>query len=132
MTDDTSAGISRPRPVALVADDEPVIGATLVEILQEEGFDAIAVSDGESALFWAQLARPDFVITDVVMPKLNGIELAKRLQLLLPKTRLIVFSGQAGSPELLQKARAEGLVCEVLAKPIKPQELLARMGVARG
>ena len=63
--------------MVLAADDEPIIGATLVEILQEEGYDAICVSDGESALFWAQQTRPDYLVTDIVMPKLNGIELAK-------------------------------------------------------
>ncbi len=117
----------RPRPMVLVADDEPIIGATLVEILQEEGYDAICVSDGESALFWAQQTRPDYLVTDIVMPKLNGIELAKRIQVLLPETKLIVFSGQAGSSELIGRAQAEGLRCEVLSKPIKPEALLARM-----
>jgi CheY-like chemotaxis protein len=129
MTSHPQIRASRPRPVALVADDEPFIGATLVEILQEEGFDAVCVSDGESALFWAQKVQPDYVITDVVMPKLGGIELAKRLQVMLPETKLIVFSGQAGSAELLEKAQAEGLRCEVLAKPIRPETLLAKMGV---
>jgi DNA-binding response OmpR family regulator len=80
MTSHPQIRASRPRPVALVADDEPFVGATLVEILQEEGFDAVCVSDGESALFWAQKVQPDYVITDVVMPKLDGIELAKRFR----------------------------------------------------
>jgi DNA-binding response OmpR family regulator len=118
---------SRPRPIALIADDEPFIGATLVEMLQEEGFDAIAVSDGESAVFWAEKAKPDYVIADVVMPKLNGIEVAKRLQKSVPTAKLIVFSGQAGSAELIEKAQAEGLIFEVLAKPIRPEALLAKM-----
>ena len=118
-----------PAPSLWSPNDEPVIGATLVEILQEESFDAIAVSDGESALFWAKLTRPDYVIIDIVMPKLNGIEVAKQLQALYPEIKIIIFSGQAGSSELLQKARDEGLKCEVVWKPIRPGELLAKMGV---
>lgn len=119
----------RPRPIALVADDEPLIGATLVEILQDDGYDALCVSDGESAWFWAREIRPDFLISDVMMPRMSGIEVARLVLAEIPQTRVILFSGQAGSPELLEQARAEGLQCEVLFKPIKPDQLLAKMRV---
>jgi DNA-binding response OmpR family regulator len=119
----------RPRKLALIADDEPTIGATLVEILQTEGYDAICVSDGESALFWAKFARPDFVISDIVMPRLNGIELGKKVLTELPETRVILFSGHPGSEEILRKAVEEGWKFEVLPKPIRPDVLLSRMSV---
>jgi DNA-binding NtrC family response regulator len=124
---DKAASSNRPRPLALVADDEPYIGATLVEILQEEGFDALCVSDGESAFFWAKQAKPDYVISDIIMPRFNGIDLAKKILAVLPKTRIILFSGHPGSVELLEKASAEGWNFEVLSKPVKPDLLLAQM-----
>jgi CheY-like chemotaxis protein len=113
--------------LALIADDEPIIGATLVEILQTEGYDALCVSDGESALFWARFAKPDFVIADVVMPRLNGAELAKKLSSELPGIRIILFSGHPGSTEILQKAADDGWKFEVLSKPIRPDALIERM-----
>jgi CheY-like chemotaxis protein len=118
----------RSRKLALIADDEPIIGATLVEILQIEGYDALCVSDGESALFWAKTARPDFLIADIIMPGLNGIELGKRVSAELPATRIILFSGHPGSAEILEKAVAEGWEFEVLAKPIRPDILIQKMG----
>src|SRR5689334_11385776 len=98
----------RPRQLVLIADDEPIIGATLVEILQEEGYDALCVSDGESAWFWTKFARPDFVVADIVMPKLNGIELGKKVTTEFPKTILILFSGHPGSRNILEQAIADG------------------------
>jgi CheY-like chemotaxis protein len=117
----------RLRKLALIADDEPIIGATLVEILQTEGYDALCVSDGESALFWAKFARPDFLIADVVMPRLNGAELAKQVSSALPEVRIILFSGHPGSAQILEKAAADGWKFEVLSKPIRPDALIERM-----
>jgi DNA-binding response OmpR family regulator len=117
----------RPRKIALVADDEPIVGATLVEILQTEGYDALYVSNGESALFWAKIARPDYLIADIVMPRMNGIELAKAVLAFDSRIRIILFSGNIGSPALINQAKQEGWSFELLPKPIKPEELLARM-----
>lgn len=120
----------RVRKLALVADDEPIVGATLVEILQTEGYDALCVSDGESALFWAKFAKPDFVIADIVMPRLNGVELAKRVSAEVPTARVILFSGHPGSEEILDKAITEGWTFEVLSKPIRPDLLIRKMKAA--
>ncbi|HET9184461.1 MAG TPA: response regulator [Candidatus Angelobacter sp.] len=111
----------------LVVDDEPVIADTLVNILNGEGHDALAVSDGVSAVKWAEMMRPDAIVTDVIMPGMNGIETAKAIMKLLPNCRIILFSGQAASTDLLAKAREEGYSFEVLAKPINPEALVARL-----
>lgn len=55
-------------------DDEPIIANTLVNILEGKGHDALAVSHGESAIKWAKLLLADAVISDVIMPGMNGIE----------------------------------------------------------
>lgn len=111
----------------LVVDDEPVIADTLVNILNGEGHDALAVSDGESAVKWAEMVRPDALVTDVIMPGMDGVETAKAIIKLLPNCRIILFSGQAASTDLLARALAEGYRFEVLAKPINPDVLVARL-----
>lgn len=109
----------------LVVDDEPTITETLVEILNGEGFDAIAASDGKSAISSAQSFSPDVVISDVVMPGVNGVELGVQLRKLLPKCRVILFSGQTATVDLLRDARAHGHEFEIVPKPVRPEALIA-------
>ncbi|HEV7522740.1 MAG TPA: response regulator [Candidatus Angelobacter sp.] len=111
----------------IVVDDEPVIADTLVNILEGEGHDALAFSHGESAVKWAMMIRPDAIISDVIMPGMNGIETAKAILKVLPNCRIILFSGQAASSDLLANAGAEGYQFEVLAKPINPDVLLRKL-----
>jgi len=111
----------------IVVDDEPLIADTLVNILNGEGHQALGVSDGASAIRWAEMHRPEAVVTDVIMPGMNGIETAKRILKIIPKCRIILFSGQAASTDLLAKAHAEGYTFEVLAKPINPELLLEKL-----
>jgi CheY-like chemotaxis protein len=110
-----------------VVDDEPIIADTLVNILEGEGHDALAVSHGESAIRWAKMVLPDAVISDVIMPGMDGIEAAKAIMQLLPNCRIILFSGQTAGIDLLAKARAEGYLFEVLPKPINPEKLLEKL-----
>ncbi len=114
----------RKAPLILVADDEPIVAHTLVQILESEGFEAMYVSDGAAAVRWSREARPDVLICDVIMPTLNGIEAAKQIRVLLPSTHIILFSGQAAATDLVNKAELEGHRFELLAKPIKPEALL--------
>ena len=114
----------RNSPLILVADDEPMVAQTLVEILEEEGFEAISVSDGAAAVHWAGQALPDVVMCDVIMPSLDGIEAAKQIKRLLPQSHIILYSGQPTAGVLVEKAAAEGHKFDVLAKPIKPDLLL--------
>jgi CheY-like chemotaxis protein len=111
----------------IVVDDEPIIADTLVNILEGEGHDALAVSHGESAIKWAKMVLADAVISDVIMPGMDGIETAKAIVKVLPQCRIILFSGQAASVDLLAKARAEGYIFEVLPKPINPDKLLEKL-----
>jgi CheY-like chemotaxis protein len=114
----------RKSPLILVADDEPLIAQTLVEILEAEGFETMAVSDGAAAVLWAREGRPDIVVCDVIMPTLNGIEAAKQIRQFLPGAQIVLFSGQAAATVLVEQAAAEGYRFEILAKPIKPDLLL--------
>jgi CheY-like chemotaxis protein len=108
----------------IVIDDEEIIAATVVEILNEEGFEAIAVSDGATAIELAKHLQPNVVLSDVVMPGLDGVETGIRLREIVPNCRIILFSGQAATVDLLEKARLEGHQFDILAKPVKPEQLI--------
>jgi CheY-like chemotaxis protein len=115
------------KPRVLVVDDERVIADTLAIILNQSGFSASAVYTGTAAVERAKEDRPDLIISDVIMPDMNGIEAAIRIRQLLPGCKILLFSGQAATADLLEKARQEGHEFEILAKPVHPQDLLAKL-----
>ena len=116
----------------IVVDDEPVIADTLVNILNGEGYKAISTSDGKSAIEWATRFEPDVVVSDVIMPGLSGVDTAKAILKKIPKCRVILFSGQAASVDLLAEARREGYSFEVIAKPVDPDLLLNMISRTQG
>jgi DNA-binding response OmpR family regulator len=115
------------KPTVLVADDERVIADSLAMILNQSGFKAIVAYTGEKALEMAAEFKPDMLISDVIMGGLNGIDAAIRIRELLPSIKILLFSGQAATADLLEKARAQGYEFEILAKPVHPQDLLAKL-----
>lgn len=115
------------RPVVLVVDDESVIADTLAEILSRSGYKGIPVYDGDSALETALLTPPEMLITDVVLPGMTGIELAITVRRIFPDCKIILFSGQASTADLLASARADGHHFTLLTKPLHPQDLLQRV-----
>lgn len=115
------------KPRVLVVDDERVIADTLSIILNQNGFEASAVYSGTSAVDRAREMKPELVISDVIMQDMNGIEAAIKIRELLPACKILLFSGQAATADLLEKARAQGHEFEILAKPVHPQDLLAKL-----
>jgi CheY-like chemotaxis protein len=115
------------RPVVLVVDDESVIADTLAEILTRSGYTGVAEYDGDSALETALLTPPEMLITDVVLPGMTGIELAISVRRIFPDCKIILFSGQASTADLLANARADGHHFTLLNKPLHPQDLLSRV-----
>lgn len=111
----------------LVVDDEPLIATTVAAILNSNGFEATHAFSGEDALEAARDFCPDVVLSDVLMPRMSGIDLGMRLRQELPGTYVMLFSGQAATTELLRRAQLEGYDFELLAKPIHPDELIARL-----
>jgi DNA-binding NtrC family response regulator len=116
-----------PKPKVLVADDERVIADTLAMILNQSGFEARAVYTGEKALEVAPVFLPEMLISDVIMADLNGIDAAIKIREVLPGIKILLFSGQAATADLLEKARAQGYDFEILAKPVHPQDLLNKL-----
>ena len=115
------------RPKVLVVDDERVIADTLAMILNQSGFQARAIYSGEGAVEMAATFEPDMLISDVIMADLNGIDAAIRIRELLPKVKILLFSGQAATADLLDNARKQGYEFEILAKPVHPQDLLNKL-----
>jgi CheY-like chemotaxis protein len=120
----TAAPIKRK---VLVADDEQVIANTLAIILNQAGFEARAVYSGEKAVEALDTFEPDMLITDVIMTGMTGIEAAIATQAKLPNCKILLFSGQAATADLLEKARQGGHEFEILAKPVHPTDLLAKL-----
>ncbi|MFZ0744213.1 MAG: response regulator [Terracidiphilus sp.] len=115
------------KPKVLVVDDERIIADTLAMILNQSGFQARAVYSGEKALEMASTYAPDMLITDVIMADLNGIDAAIQIRAQLPGIKILLFSGQAATADLLEKARNQGYEFEILSKPVHPQDLLTKL-----
>jgi CheY-like chemotaxis protein len=115
------------KPRVLVADDEQVIANTLVIILNQNGFEGRAVYSGEKAIESLEEFQPDMLISDVIMTGMTGIEAAIEVRNRLPKCKILLFSGQAATADLLERARAQGHEFEILAKPVHPTDLLAKL-----
>jgi DNA-binding NtrC family response regulator len=77
------------------------------------------------ALRSAEAECPDYLISDVVMPKLNGIDLGVQFKAIYPSCKILLFSGQAATADLMQSARKSGHNFNLLTKPIHPKGLLA-------
>jgi CheY-like chemotaxis protein len=115
------------KPTVLVVDDEEMIANTTVEILNRFGFRAVFAYDGKTALEIAAKLKPDYLLTDVLMPGINGVELAIAISQMLPATKILLISGQAGVSDALSRAERKGYSFELLAKPIHPERLMERL-----
>ena len=111
----------------LVVDDEPSLADTLVVIFQQAGYTASAVYCGEETLAFIAACLPSLVVMDVIMPGMDGIALAKTIQMSYPSCRVLLFSGNGDTQDLLEAAQQEGHAFEVLAKPVPPTQMLAKV-----
>lgn len=110
----------------LVVDDEHVLADMLAVILEQSGYKSTAVYSAAEALAALNI-HPDLIISDVMMPDVDGVELAVQVAKVLPGIKILLISGHAGTQELL---KASGLSLDFLAKPFSPEELLARVAAA--
>lgn len=116
-----------PAPRILVVDDEALIADTIVQILNRNGFIAEAAYSGAQAIELAERYCPELVLTDVLMPEVDGVEAAIAIRELCPETRIVLFSGQAATVEILARARERGHTFELLPKPIHPTQLIKHL-----
>jgi DNA-binding response OmpR family regulator len=111
----------------LVVDDEETIASSLAAILRLHGFAAKFCTHPHAALEMTKQEVIDLLISDVVMPDLSGIDLAIRVKEMQPTCRVLLFSGQAATVDLLATAREEGHELNLISKPIHPTDLLVRI-----
>jgi DNA-binding NtrC family response regulator len=111
-----------------VVDDERLIATTLAAILQLNGFIADSFVRPCDALAAARVNAPDLLISDVMMPEISGVELAIQIKAICPDCKVLLFSGQAATADLLLAARERGYDFQLLSKPVHPTELLAQVG----
>src|SRR5579862_9836251 len=119
----TPADFERPARVLVVEDDD-AISQVLQRSLRMEGYDVRIATDGLTALDEAHAFLPDLVILDLGLPKLDGIEVAKRMRQTDDVPILVLTARDA------LEARVEGLdsgADDYLVKPFERQELLARL-----
>jgi len=109
----------------LIVEDETVVADTLGQILCASGYSIRVAYSAEDALSLISAWPPDVAILDVMLPKMNGIELALVLKENLPDCHALLFSGQPSVEGLMQKAKNEGHQFEILAKPVHPTVMLA-------
>jgi len=124
--------VDRPPPVVLAADDDEDILELVAFRLERSGYTVLKARDGEEALQIAREARPDLAVLDVMMPKLDGLEV----------TRAIRADGATkGMPIILLTARVQDADVQAgfdagaddyLRKPFSPQELRARVQAILG
>jgi DNA-binding NtrC family response regulator len=119
---------SHPVPRIFVVDDEHVIAATLATILNMNGFSARFFTDPLEALAAARLDTPDVLVSDVAMPGISGTNLAIQMRAQYPECKILLFSGQAATLDLLEDARGQGHNFQLLQKPVQPSVMLSRIG----
>lgn len=111
----------------MVVDDEPRITDTVALVLQRHGYETATAYDGNSALAQCSEFRPDLLLTDVIMPGMDGIELSERVGDEVPECKVLLFSGNAATTELLERARRNGRTLQLLSKPVHPVDLLKKL-----
>jgi DNA-binding response OmpR family regulator len=115
------------RPLVLIVDDESLIADTLSTILNQSGYACIAAYNAEGALDVVRLTPPQLLITDVVMPGVSGIDLGVEVRALVPDCKVLLFSGQASTVDLLGDPKYSVHNFVLLSKPLHPRELLSHI-----
>jgi DNA-binding response OmpR family regulator len=117
--------VTERRPRLLLVDDEAAITSKLAPFLERTGFRVDVAGDGEAALQRVASFAPDLIVLDVLMPKLDGREVCRRLRAAGNWTPIIMLT-QVGEATERAMALEEG-ADDYLNKPFDPQELVARM-----
>ncbi|MGW3468672.1 ANTAR domain-containing response regulator [Saccharopolyspora sp. NPDC000995] len=131
MTTPAAEDTREAKPVerrVLVAEDEALIRLDLVEMLREEGYQVVGeAGDGQEAVRLAEELRPDLVILDVKMPKMDGIEAASNIagERIAPVVILTAFSQR----DLVERARDAGAMA-YLVKPFAKRDLVPAIELA--
>lgn len=111
----------------LAVDDELDILEIIEYNLKKEGYQVFLASNGEDAIKLAKDIKPDLVILDIMMPKMDGIETCRQLREIETLKKTIIVFLTARSEEFLEVAGFNAGADDYIAKPIKPRPLLSRI-----
>jgi len=109
----------------LVAEDDPLTRQGLAEVLRDEGYTVVEAENGAVAIELFEAEQPDFVCLDVMMPKMNGYDVCRRLRELCPQTPIIFIS--AKSEEIDRIVGLELGADDFISKPFGVKEVVARI-----
>ncbi len=108
----------------LICDDDPVVHESLTIYLKKEGFESISAYDGESALLRMIEEKPDLVVLDIMMPKLDGLEVCREVR----KTSMVpILMLTAKGEEIDRIIGLELGADDYIVKPFSPREVVARI-----
>lgn len=111
----------------LIADDEKLIADTLKLILTQIGYDVAVVYDGAAAIEAAKRWSPDLLLTDVYMPGHSGVDAAIQICSLLPRCKVLLFTGQPDLQRIRREVLSKCYKFDVFSKPVHPKELIERV-----
>ena len=112
------------QPCIFVVDDEEDIAKMFAVVLQMNLFNAMPYFDPLQALDAAKETPPDYLLTDVVMPGMDGVELARAIKAIAPECKILIVSGREDSAKLIEKANQEGYDFALVLKPIHPRKMV--------
>ena len=119
-----NGNLADPRKRLLIVDDEHLIADTVATILSLNGFDVWTAYSGEEAVGLAAAVGPHLLISDVMMPGINGVQTAMRVLDKNPGCRVILFSGHVETTDHLRAARFRGHSFLAIKKPLHPVRLI--------
>jgi DNA-binding NtrC family response regulator len=110
----------------LVIDDDPLVGKTVQKMLSVDSWDVRLANSGRDALEQISKQAPDLVVTDIIMPDMEGLEIIVTLQKSNPQIRIVAVSGSGRLNEVDYLEYAEKLgAYATLTKPFRREELLS-------
>ena len=112
----------------LIAEDEPDMAMGLRDNLQFEGHEVIEAADGEAALKAALEQRPDLILLDIMMPKMDGLEVCRRVRQAGSRVPIVMLTAKGQEIDIVRGLEAGA--DDYVTKPFNVRELLARLKAA--
>ena len=109
----------------LVVEDEQTLRRIVVEALERAGYDVVAAGDGEEGLRLFEVCHADLVVADIMMPRMDGFEMVRRMRARYPDTLFLFLSARSGAEDVVEGFRTGGH--DYLRKPFAMSELLVRI-----
>ena len=125
----SAPALSHGNECLLLVEDDPSVRKVLREYLEDQGYEVLAADNGEEGLEVARRnsASVDLVLTDVVMPKMGGVELARSLRAEFPHIKVLLISGHAKDRKGVVEESLRCTFCSFLQKPFTPHILVTRI-----